>query len=38
MLLIMPRSKATPTTLERKLFVTLWVMSTRSGSPHSATM
>ena len=33
-----PRSYATPTTVERKLLVTLWVMSTRAGSPHSATM
>jgi hypothetical protein len=35
---ISPRSKARPTTVERKLLVTLNVMSTRLGSPHSATM
>lgn len=34
---MMPRSNATPTTSESTLFVTLWVMSTRRGSPHSAT-
>jgi hypothetical protein len=34
----MPRSKATPTTLDSRLFVTLCDMSTRAGSPHSATM
>src|SRR6476469_7354949 len=34
---IMPPSYATPTTLESRLLVTLWVMSTRCGSPHSAT-
>ena len=30
MLLIIPRSTAIPTMLDRKLFVTLWVMSTRA--------
>src|SRR5215831_617840 len=30
---IMPPSYARPTTLDRKLLVTLWVMSTRCGSP-----
>ncbi len=34
----MPLSNATPTTLDSRLLVTLWVMSTRAGSPHSATM
>src|SRR4051812_43639405 len=34
---IMPPSYATPTTLDSRLLVTLWVMSTRCGSPHSAT-
>ncbi len=34
----MPRSHASPTVVERKLLVTLNVMSTRCGSPHSATM
>ena len=38
MLRIMPRSTARPTTVDTKLFVTLNVMSTRAGSPHSATM
>ena len=31
-------SKASPTTVDTKLLVTLKVMSTRVGSPHSATM
>jgi hypothetical protein len=32
-----PPSYARLTTLDNKLLVTLWVMSTRGGSPHSAT-
>jgi hypothetical protein len=35
---IILRSQARPTVVETKLFVTLCVRSTRSGSPHSATM
>ena len=38
MLRISPRSTASPTVVDTKLFVTLNVMSTRAGSPHSATM